>query len=339
MKEDKELQMPTHVTIIMDGNGRWAKKQGKVRLFGHNVGVESVRACCEYAVEHGIKYLSLFAFSEENWGRPQAEIDGLMSLMVKSMVAELPVFLKQNVKFRVIGNRTALPADVVEGIEKTESATACNTGLNLIVMLSYSGKWDILQSVQRIAAEAAEHSDVAESIDMDTISSHLVTSGYPDPDLRRLLCRADHTDGALLGQRGSGDDLRDPVSDSRRCVRCMLVFLRRNAYNVHVAGRTAAAALCRLSVHGRSLYAADRRAGGRGTGHRLPYYEPGIRVLPAGRSDLYGTFYNRTRVFRLCGHVCSDSGDAASGSASRSYEEEIIWHTEWSQFPVRRILR
>ncbi|MBQ0123228.1 MAG: di-trans,poly-cis-decaprenylcistransferase [Bacteroidales bacterium] len=182
MKEDKELQMPTHVTIIMDGNGRWAKKQGKVRLFGHNVGVESVRACCEYAVEHGIKYLSLFAFSEENWGRPQAEIDGLMSLMVKSMVAELPVFLKQNVKFRVIGNRTALPADVVEGIEKTESATACNTGLNLIVMLSYSGKWDILQAAKRYAEDML---DAGKRVDVDErgFEKYLSTYGIPDPDL------------------------------------------------------------------------------------------------------------------------------------------------------------
>lgn len=182
MKEDKELQMPTHVTIIMDGNGRWAKKQGKVRLFGHNVGVESVRACCEYAVEHGIKYLSLFAFSEENWGRPQAEIDGLMSLMVKSMVAELPVFLKQNVKFRVIGNRTALPADVVEGIEKTESATACNTGLNLIVMLSYSGKWDILQAAKRYAEDML---DAGKKVDVDErgFEKYLSTYGIPDPDL------------------------------------------------------------------------------------------------------------------------------------------------------------
>lgn len=182
MKEDKELQMPTHVTIIMDGNGRWAKKQGKVRLFGHNVGVESVRACCEYAVEHGIKYLSLFAFSEENWGRPKAEIDGLMSLMVKSMVAELPVFLKQNVKFRVIGNRTALPADVVEGIEKTESATACNTGLNLIVMLSYSGKWDILQAAKRYAEDML---DAGKRVDVDErgFEKYLSTYGVPDPDL------------------------------------------------------------------------------------------------------------------------------------------------------------
>lgn len=182
MKEDKELQMPTHVTIIMDGNGRWAKKQGKVRLFGHNVGVESVRACCEYAVEHGIKYLSLFAFSEENWGRPKAEIDGLMSLMVKSMVAELPVFLKQNVKFRVIGNRTALPADVVEGIEKTESATACNTGLNLIVMLSYSGKWDILQAAKRYAEDML---DAGKRVDVDErgFEKYLSTYGIPDPDL------------------------------------------------------------------------------------------------------------------------------------------------------------
>lgn len=174
--------MPRHVTIIMDGNGRWARKQGKMRLFGHNVGVESVRACCEYAVEHGIEHLSLFAFSEENWGRPKAEIDGLMALMVKSMIAELPVFRKQNVRFRVIGNRSALPADVVEGIEKSEAETAGNTGLNLTILLSYSGKWDILQAAKRFAKATLE---AGREIDIDEagFDSYLSTSGIPEPDL------------------------------------------------------------------------------------------------------------------------------------------------------------
>ena len=180
--ENTENKVPTHVTIIMDGNGRWARKQGKIRLFGHNVGVESVRECCEYAVEHGIKYLSLFAFSEENWGRPKAEVEGLMALMVKSVLAERPTFRKQNVRFRVVGHRESLPSDVLENIVLAEKETASNTGMNLIVMLSYSGKWDIVQAARRFAKatlEAGHEIDLDESL----FSSYLSTEGIPDPDL------------------------------------------------------------------------------------------------------------------------------------------------------------
>ncbi|MBQ0024800.1 MAG: di-trans,poly-cis-decaprenylcistransferase [Bacteroidales bacterium] len=180
--ENNEVRMPCHVTIIMDGNGRWAKKQGKLRLFGHNVGVESVRECCEYAVENGIRYLSLFAFSEENWGRPKAEVEGLMALMVKSVLAERPTFMKQNVRFRVIGHRESLPEDVLKNIELAENETSGNTGLNLIVMLSYSGKWDIVQAARRLAKatlEAGHEIDIDEAV----FSSYLSTEGIPDPDL------------------------------------------------------------------------------------------------------------------------------------------------------------
>lgn len=176
------MKMPRHVTIIMDGNGRWAKKHGKVRLFGHNAGVESVRSCCEYAVEHGIEYLSIFAFSEENWGRLKEEVDGLMALMVKSMLAERPVFMKNNIRFRVIGNRSELPPDVVGGIEEAELETEGNTGLNLLVMLSYSGKWDILQAARRLAEDSLAAGRVPE-MDEARFAGYLSTAGIPEPDL------------------------------------------------------------------------------------------------------------------------------------------------------------
>ena len=180
--ENTELVMPLHVSIIMDGNGRWAQQRGKIRLAGHNVGVESVRDCCEYAVEHGIKYLSLFAFSEENWNRPESEVKGLMSLMVKTIINEVPVFQKQNIRFRVIGNRQALPRDVMEKVDEAERCTVQNTGLNLIVMLSYSGKWDIVQAARRYAKATL---DAGKEIELDEASfaSYLSTDGIPDPDL------------------------------------------------------------------------------------------------------------------------------------------------------------
>lgn len=174
--------MPLHVSIIMDGNGRWAQQRGKIRLAGHNVGVESVRDCCEYAVEHGIKYLSLFAFSEENWNRPESEVKGLMSLMVKTIINEVPVFQKQNICFRVIGNRQALPRDVMEKVDEAERCTVQNTGLNLIVMLSYSGKWDIVQAARRYAKATLEAGKEIE-LDEASFASYLSTDGIPDPDL------------------------------------------------------------------------------------------------------------------------------------------------------------
>ena len=176
------MKMPVHVTIIMDGNGRWARKQGKARIFGHNNGTQSVRECCEYASEHGIKYLSLFAFSEENWNRPADEVAGLMSLMVKSVVEEIPTFMKNNVRFRIIGDRSRLPENVVKTAEDAEIQTAGNTGLNLILMLSYSGKWDIVRAARRYAEDCLREGKLTD-ISEDGFASYLATEGIPDPDL------------------------------------------------------------------------------------------------------------------------------------------------------------
>ena len=166
----------------MDGNGRWAKKQGKARLFGHNAGAESVRACCEYAVEHGIRYLSLFAFSEENWNRPADEISGLMELMFKSVLNERETFRKQHIRFRVIGDRSRLSEKLLQNIDAVQEETADNTGLTLIVMLSYSGKWDILQAARRYAADCLA-AGAQLPLGAADFSRYLATAGIPDPDL------------------------------------------------------------------------------------------------------------------------------------------------------------
>lgn len=184
MNNDKLI--PEHVTIIMDGNGRWAKLHGRERLFGHNSGVESVRECCEYAVEAGIRYLSLYAFSEENWNRPKEEVDGLMALMIRSIIGELETFRKNNIRFLVIGNREHLPADVLANIDMAQAETASNDGLTLVVMMSYSGKWDILQAARRYAdavAEAVRQGKEAPQLDEASFVTYLATSGIPDPDL------------------------------------------------------------------------------------------------------------------------------------------------------------
>ena len=155
-------RIPEHVTIIMDGNGRWAKQRGEERLFGHSEGKESVRACVEYAVEKGIKYLSLFAFSEENWNRPRAEVEGLMHLMLKAIMDETPLFHKNGIRFRVIGDFGKLSRELRNRIEECMSITEMYERLNLVIFLSYSGKWDIVQAVNRL---------------------YMATAGIPDPDL------------------------------------------------------------------------------------------------------------------------------------------------------------
>ena len=178
--------IPVHVSMIMDGNGRWAKERGKERVYGHFEGVESVRACVEAAVETGVKYLSIYAFSEENWNRPQAEVDALMELMVKAMAAEMDKLDRNGVRFMVIGNRERLSSKLNEVIDSCMAQTAGNDTLTLIVFLSYSGKWDILQAAKKMMLEAKEHPERAEEImnmDVDGFDRYLATAGIPDPDL------------------------------------------------------------------------------------------------------------------------------------------------------------
>ena len=178
--------IPVHVSMIMDGNGRWAKERGKERVQGHFEGVESVRACVEAAVETGVKYLSLYAFSEENWNRPQAEVDTLMELMVKAMAAEMSSLDRNGVRFMVIGNRQRLSENLNEVIDSCMAQTASNDVLTLIIFLSYSGKWDILQAAKKMVAEALENPDMADDIiNMDNagFDRYLATAGIPDPDL------------------------------------------------------------------------------------------------------------------------------------------------------------
>lgn len=178
--------VPVHVSMIMDGNGRWAKERGKERVYGHVEGVESVRACVEAAVEAGVRYLSIYAFSEENWGRPDDEVKALMELMVKAMAAEMPSLDKNGVRFIVIGNRERLGSELNQVIDSCMEQTSHNDRLTLIVFLSYSGKWDILQAAKKMALEYAgdpERLHELESMDIDCFDKYLSTAGIPDPDL------------------------------------------------------------------------------------------------------------------------------------------------------------
>lgn len=178
-----EKRIPRHVSMIMDGNGRWARERGKERVYGHFEGVESVRACTETAVEAGVEYLSLFAFSEENWGRPEAEVTTLMELMASSMINERETFMANGIRFKVLGNLSRLSDKLRGAIEEMEKATSGNSRLTLIIFLSYSGKWDIMQAAKRLAADYAGREDELASLDISAFDRYLVTAGIPDPDL------------------------------------------------------------------------------------------------------------------------------------------------------------
>ncbi|MBQ8500268.1 MAG: di-trans,poly-cis-decaprenylcistransferase [Bacteroidales bacterium] len=187
MMATEELgKVPVHVSFIMDGNGRWAKLRGKERVYGHFEGVESVRACVEASVEFGVRYMSIYAFSEENWNRPQDEVVALMGLMVKAMAAEMDSLDRNGVRFMVLGNRDRLDPDLNKVIDSCMARTAHNDKLTLIVFLSYSGKWDIHQAAKKMAVEMMEHPERREAIlnaGVEDFDRYLVTAGIPDPDL------------------------------------------------------------------------------------------------------------------------------------------------------------
>tara|TARA_R110002049_G_scaffold25788_2_gene90134 strand:+ start:7608 stop:8354 length:747 start_codon:yes stop_codon:yes gene_type:complete len=179
---DKD-RLPKHIAVIMDGNGRWAKNKGKARVFGHKNGVESVRAITEGAAEIGIKYLTLYAFSTENWNRPKAEITALMTLLVLTISKETKTLNKNNVRLHAIGNLDNLPNNCSKELENAINSTANNTGLNLILALSYSAKWEITEATKKIAEKVKNKELKVEDITEDTINSHLCTSNFPDPEL------------------------------------------------------------------------------------------------------------------------------------------------------------
>lgn len=182
IEQVKKKCIPRHVAVIMDGNGRWAELHGNDRIYGHRQGVEAVRSVVEGAGEIGIEYLTLYAFSTENWNRPRDEVNALMSLLVDAIVQEIDNLNEKNVKMRVIGNIASFPEDVQIKLAEAIQNTSSNTGLNLVLALSYSGRWDILQAVKQIASEIQSGKISENLINESLFFSHLSTSGIPDPE-------------------------------------------------------------------------------------------------------------------------------------------------------------
>lgn len=175
--------LPRHIAIIMDGNGRWAKEKGQDRLYGHFHGVESVRNIVEGCAEMGIGYLTLYAFSTENWDRPKNEVDGLMELLVDTIRKEVGLLNKNNIRLHVIGDMAMLPDYARTELQEALDMTAANTGLNLIMALSYSSRWELVNAVKNIGLDVKAGKIDPETIDQSTLQQYLTTSNFPDPEL------------------------------------------------------------------------------------------------------------------------------------------------------------
>ena len=184
MKDKIDMtRIPQHIAVIMDGNGRWAKLHGKERLFGHYNGVESVRAVITASVQLGVKYLTLYTFSTENWNRPKAEVDGLMELLVDNIIKETPTFHENNIRFTTIGDNSLLPEKALRKLEECIADTSKNTGMTLVLALSYSSRWEITDAVRKIAEKVKCGELNIEDIDDQVVSDNLTTAGIPDPEL------------------------------------------------------------------------------------------------------------------------------------------------------------
>ena len=184
LKEQIDLKrLPRHIAIIMDGNGRWAQEKGQDRLYGHFHGVESVRNIVEGCAELGVEYLTLYAFSTENWDRPEKEVTGLMELLVETILKETETLNRNNIKLHVIGDMSMLPDEAKRALNESLQITSVNTGLNLVMALSYSSRWELVNAVKGIASDVKSGKVSVEEINQDTLQSYLATSAFPDPEL------------------------------------------------------------------------------------------------------------------------------------------------------------
>lgn len=180
---DQKYTLPRHIAVIMDGNGRWAKKRGATRVFGHRNAIKSVREVTEECARLGVEYLTLYAFSTENWGRPKAEVDALMELLVASLKNELKTLLKNNVKLNAIGDIAGLPAKSRRELKDTIDETSGNTGLVLNLALNYSGRWDITSAVKKYVAAVEKGDENPDDLNDAGFSKYLSTGEIPDPEL------------------------------------------------------------------------------------------------------------------------------------------------------------
>ena len=177
------MNIPQHIAIILDGNGRWAKAKGMPRNYGHIQGAKTVEEICEVAYNMGINYLTVYAFSTENWNRPKEEVDALMALLVDTIAKETPTLMKNNIRLQTIGDLGRLPQATHDNFVACIEETSENTGLTLVIALSYSSRWELIRATQMVASAVKEGKMLIEDINEEVIGSYLTTSDMPDPDL------------------------------------------------------------------------------------------------------------------------------------------------------------
>jgi undecaprenyl diphosphate synthase len=183
LEQIDKTRVPQHVAIIMDGNGRWAKRQGLDRSFGHRAGIDALHNTLEAAKNAGVKYVTVYTFSTENWNRPKEEVDLLMGLICFGVERETPGMIRNGVRLQVVGDLSRIPADVRARMQQCVDDTAAGKDITLVIALSYSSRWEIIEATKQLAAEAAAGKIRPEDINEQTISAHLSTAAYPDPDL------------------------------------------------------------------------------------------------------------------------------------------------------------
>ena len=213
LKEQIDIQrLPKHIAIIMDGNGRWAKERGKPRLFGHQNAIQSVREVSEGCAELGVEYLTLYAFSTENWNRPAAEVGGLMTLLAQTIKNEISTLNKNSIKLNAIGDLRSMPQANYDQLMRAIESTSHNTRMTLTLALSYSGRWDLTQASRRMAQAAADGKLNPDEIDDKTISSFLSTAGMPDPELLVRTSGEDWPTPSFTSPRNIGPTSASPTS-------------------------------------------------------------------------------------------------------------------------------
>ncbi|GDX51891.1 isoprenyl transferase [Bacteroidota bacterium] len=184
LKEQIDIsRIPKHIAVIMDGNGRWARQQGEQRVFGHHHGVRAVRDTTEGCAELGVGYLTLYAFSTENWSRPKEEVDALMELLVQTISKEIKTLMDNNISLKAIGDLESLPRKCHDELNQAIEVTSANSGMELILALSYSSRWEITKAVKEIAQLVKEEKIAPDEINEQVISNHLCTNNFPDPEL------------------------------------------------------------------------------------------------------------------------------------------------------------
>lgn len=231
MKELNSNNIPKHVAIIMDGNGRWAKQQGKIRVFGHSNGVKAVRRSVSYALRSGIQVLTLYAFSSENWNRPEAEISALMTLFMQALDREVKKLHKYNIKLQILGDKSGFSKKLQAKIEKAEKLTENNTALTLNIAANYGGCWDIVQATRKLAVQVKEGTLEVDRITEELFQRNLVTKDQPSVDLLIRTSGEQRISNFLLWQIAYAElyfsDVLWPDFDEKEFNRAIFVFQQR----------------------------------------------------------------------------------------------------------------